>query len=138
MNMYLLGDTFLRHFYTVFNYETNEIGLGLNSQYVTDGYTESFLKTPLNSWTAISMVEGAYFAKIKEIPPVGQENSAVKLYIAISVTAAVVVISGVALFFYKRKEMKARAMSKDVRDIKARAAVGFEDSEQKLVAQEQN
>jgi len=43
MNMYLLGDTFLRHFYTVFNYDTNEIGLALNSQYVSDGYTDSFL-----------------------------------------------------------------------------------------------
>lgn len=138
MNMYLLGDTFLRHFYTVFNYATNEIGLALNSQYVTDGYTQSFLQTPLKSWAANTMAEGAYFAKIKEIPPVGQQDSALKLYIAISVTAAVVVISGVALFFYKRKQMKARAMSKDVRDIKARAAVGFEDSEQKLVAQEQN
>lgn len=30
MNMYLLGDTFLRHFYTVFNYETKEVGLALN------------------------------------------------------------------------------------------------------------
>lgn len=43
MNMYLLGDTFLRHFYTIFNYDTNEIGLALNSQYVSDGYTDSFL-----------------------------------------------------------------------------------------------
>lgn len=31
MSMYLLGDSFLRHFYTVFNYETKEVGLALNS-----------------------------------------------------------------------------------------------------------
>lgn len=48
MNMYLLGDTFLRHFYTIFNYanvdgaSTNSIGLALNSQYVKDGYTKTF------------------------------------------------------------------------------------------------
>jgi len=42
MNMYLLGDTFLRHFYTTFNYANNSIGLALNSQYVSDGYTNSF------------------------------------------------------------------------------------------------
>lgn len=42
---YLLGDTFLRHFYTIFNYDktgefppSRKIGLALNSQYVNDGY----------------------------------------------------------------------------------------------------
>lgn len=43
MSMYLLGDTFLRHFYTVFDYSNNQIGLALNSQYVSDSYTNSFL-----------------------------------------------------------------------------------------------
>lgn len=47
MSMYLLGDTFLRHFYTIFNYELSgfipprrNIGLALNTQYVRDGYTD--------------------------------------------------------------------------------------------------
>lgn len=49
MSMYLLGDTFLRHFYTTFDYTqisttptTYNIELTLNKQYVDAGDTSSF------------------------------------------------------------------------------------------------
>jgi hypothetical protein len=29
-NIYLIGDTFLRHFYSVFNFGANTVGLGVN------------------------------------------------------------------------------------------------------------
>lgn len=51
MNMYLLGDTFIRHFYSIFNYtltatepNTRMIGLAQNAQYVKDGYIDSPVK----------------------------------------------------------------------------------------------
>lgn len=52
MDMYLLGDTFLRHFYTIFNYDLTsfssppirKIGLAMNSQYIRDGYTNIHAK----------------------------------------------------------------------------------------------
>lgn len=79
---------------------------------------------------------------IKEIEPVTADNSSMKLVIAFSITGGLVVIGLIALFFYKRSEMKNRAMSKDMRQIKDRAAKGFEGSlidesaQQNLVAQE--
>lgn len=134
MNMYLLGDTFLRHFYTSFNYATNEIELSLNSQYITDGYTSSFLNVDLNKLAKVSMPDGSFFAQIKTIPDVSKQGSAaIKLYIALSVTVGLTIIGLIALYFYKRGQMKKRALSKDMRDIKGRAAIGFEESEQKLV-----
>lgn len=107
MNMYLLGDTFLRHFYTVFDYENNYIKLALNSQYVKDGYTDSFLQTGLSSlakkWGLPKDRE--YIVAIKEIEPVDKDNSTMKLVIAFSITGGLVVIGLVALFFYKRAQM---------------------------------
>jgi len=64
-------------------------------------------------------------------------SSATKLYIALSVTVGLTIIGLVAFYFYKRSQMKKRALSSAVKDIKHRAANGFEaEAEQKLVQQE--
>lgn len=97
MNMYLLGDTFLRHFYTIFNYanadgaSTNSIGLALNSQYVKDGYTKTFAETA-GTETGIHT-----FAQLEDIGDVKRFHKQFNTVQAITIVFTVFLYLGIAL-----------------------------------------
>lgn len=74
--------------------------------------------------------------RIKEIEPVNQLSTANIVIITASSVAGLVLIGLAVFFFYKRNEMKKRALSKDVRDIKQRAANGFEEDSKQTLVQE--
>lgn len=127
MNMYLLGDTFLRHFYTIFNYSvtsgTNvrQIGLALNSQYTQDGYTNSFADSDgsMNN----------YYVKLQNTPDPMSESK--KYNTVQSLTVVFTVFLYMAGYLYQNAQMSKRVSMKK---IKVQAATGFKDAENLITA----
>merc|ERR1712046_485260 len=143
MNMYLLGDTFLRHFYTTFNYDPDttaaqphyKIELSLNAQYVKDGYVN---KKQDSSTKFVEFVEHddpmpypILTDRIADIKNYGDLHKYDKQYYVVQLLAvAFTFFLYIGVHLYQNTQSKKRIA---MMELKKKAATGFYDAENNKV-----